>query len=166
MTLARMLTAFLIGFLSVHVLGQNLDNSGLLSILKNHTDSLQGEPGNWQFVFEKLPMLCITDEVNNRMRILTPVADTDDLTSDDLKKCLEANFHTALDVKYSISDNVLWVVFLHPLKELSEDQVVDAVYQVYNATATFGTTYSSTYLAFPSHRKKVNKKPEKAIDKS
>ena len=145
---------------------QDMNNISLAKLFAKHVDSLQGETGNWQFIFEGLPMLCITDETNNRMRILTPVADADDLTSDDLKKCLEANFHTALDVKYSISDNVLWVVFLHPLKELNSEQVVDAIYQVYNATATFGSSYSSTHLAFPSNKKNVNKKPKKSIDKS
>lgn len=145
---------------------QEMNNQSLRKIIKSNADSLSGDLGNWQFVFESLPMLCLTDEVHNRMRILTPVADADDLHSNEVKRCLEANFHTALDVKYAISDNVLWVVFIHPLKELSKDQVIDAIYQVYNAAATFGTSYSSTYLAFPERGRQINKKPKKILDKS
>ena len=161
------LVYFCLFFLS-YMLGisQSMNNERLQKILMENADSLQGNAGNWQFDFEDLAMLCLTDEANNRMRILTPVADADDLNSEEIKKCLEANFHTALDVKYAISENVVWVVFIHPLKELSEDQAIDALYQVYNATATFGTSYSSTHLVFPENKRKVNKKPKLNIDKS
>lgn len=146
--------------------GQHMNNQKLEKILNNHTDSLSGQEGSWKFYFEELLMICLTDEANNRMRIMTPVVDAEDLTSEAFQKCLEANFHTALDVKYALSDEVLWVVFIHPLKELSENQIIDALYQVYNATATFGSTFSSTHIIFPGNPKKVNKKPNLNIDKS
>lgn len=67
-------------------------------------------------------------------------------------KLMEANFHTALDVKYAISDDILWSVFIHPLKELNKDEVLSAINQVYEASVTYGTTYSSTGLTFPDRR--------------
>jgi len=63
-------------------------------------------------------------------------------------ECMEANFHTALDSKYAISNNILWSAFIHPLKELTERQLIDAVSQVYSAARTFGSSYSSGALSF------------------
>ncbi len=60
------------------------------------------------------------------------------------------NFHSALDVRYAESDGVMWVAFIHPLKELSKEQVEDAIRQVFAANLTFGTTYTSTDLVFPA----------------
>jgi len=69
-----------------------------------------------------------------------------------VQKCMEANFHTALDSRYAISEGILWSAFIHPLKELTEAQVVDAVNQVYSAAKTFGTYYSSGSLSFPTNK--------------
>ncbi len=55
-----------------------------------------------------------------------------------------------LDAKYAISDEILWAVFIHPLKELSDKQISSAIKQVYSSAITFGTSYSSGNLVFPS----------------
>ena len=68
-----------------------------------------------------------------------------------LRKSLEANFHSALDVKYAISDDVMWSIFVHPLRELTENQLINALSQVYQAAETFGTSFSSTGLIFPEN---------------
>jgi len=56
------------------------------------------------------------------------------------------------DVRYAIANDYLWAVFIHPLKELSKDQVMDAISQVYTAVLTYGTTYNSTGLSFPGKK--------------
>jgi len=66
-------------------------------------------------------------------------------------------------VKYALSDEVIWSVFIHPLKELSDHQVLDAIDQVYNASVTFGATYSSTNLVFPGNTKKNDSIKKKII---
>ena len=48
-------------------------------------------------------------------------------------------------------------MFTHPLKELTEHQVKDAILQVYNANITFGSIYSSTSLTFPASERKQKK---------
>jgi len=95
------------------------------------------------------------------MRIISPITEIFKLDDDELKNALVANFHTALDVKYAISDDLLWAVFIHPLKELSEEQVKDAMLQVYSASVNFGTTYSSTNLIFPGVLNKDDSDKEK-----
>ncbi len=127
---------------------QKMNNNKLEKIITTLSDSIEGQTGYWQFKYQKRYFLLITDEKNNRMRIVSPIVEEKELREEYYKKCLEANYHTALDVKYALSDGVMWSVFIHPLKELSEKQVKDAVSQVYSAAATFGYSYTSTELVF------------------
>jgi len=135
---------------------QTMDNEKLGKILYVLADSIQGRPGNWQFMIKNRSFICITDPNHNRMRIISPIIEQYKLSHPDLVKVLTANFHTALDVKYALSDDILWSVFIHPFKELSKSQVIDAVEQVFAANITYGTTFSSTNLVFPASKKESN----------
>ena len=146
-----------IAMFSSAVFAQNMDNEKLEKILYVISDTLSGQTGYWQMMVRELPVLCVTDEAHNRMRIITPIAEMKDVSEQELRKCMEANFHTALDVKYAISEDILWVAYIHPLRQLSKDQVIDAISQVYNASITYGDTYNSTNLAFPGKDKNVKK---------
>ena len=128
---------------------QDMDNDQLEEILVELSDSIAGQSGAWQLVIEETFMLCFTDEANNRMRIISPIAEMNDVTDEQIGSALEANFHSALDVRYAISDGIMWSAFIHPLRELSTEQAIDAVIQVYSAAVTFGDTYASTNLSFP-----------------
>ncbi|MEW4922341.1 hypothetical protein [Algibacter sp. 2305UL17-15] len=128
---------------------QEMNNDKLQEIYTSVSDSINGKSGGWQFFIKEIPLMCITDTNHNRMRIISPIADAKSLNDELIKAALVANFHTALDVKYAVSDGVLWSVFIHPLKELSDHQVKDAVSQVYYANINFGTTFASTSLTFP-----------------
>ncbi len=141
---------------------QHMNNSTLRDIIHKKADTLGGVPGNWKFLYKQIPMLCVTDETNNRMRIISPITESDNLDSDLLLDCMTANFHSALDVKYAISNGILWSVYIHPLKELTEEQITNAISQVYFAAKTFGTTFSSTELLFGGRNKT---KPQKSKDK-
>ncbi|PCJ27680.1 MAG: hypothetical protein COA97_03425 [Flavobacteriales bacterium] len=137
-----------LSFIVVTASSQKMDNKKLEKILNNTFDSIQGKEGYWQFKYFDRYFLLITDEKHNRMRIVSPIVEEEKLDEEYYKKCLEANYHTVLDVKYVLSDGLLWSVFIHPLKELSEKQVKDAIVQVYSAAATFGRSYTSTELVF------------------
>jgi len=136
--------------ISLNINAQNMTNESLEKILYVLSDSIQGKAGQWQFKINNRVFICITDQNHNRMRIISPIISQDKLAYSELIRVLSANFHTVLDVKYALSDEILWSVFIHPLKELSKNQVISAVEQVYAATATYGTTYTSTNLVFPS----------------
>ena len=135
--------------MSICLSAQDMDNDQLEEILVELSDSIGGQSGAWQMMVEETFLLCFTDEANNRMRIISPIAEMNDITDDQVGAAMEANFHSALDVRYAISDGVMWSAFIHPLKELSPAQVIDAVIQVYSAAITFGDTYASTNLSFP-----------------
>lgn len=139
---------------------QNMDNIKLKTIYTSVSDSIQGDLGNWQFYIKEVPIISVTDENYNRMRIISPIIDSNSLNDELIKAALVANFHTALDVKYAVSDGILWSVFIHPLKELSDAQVKDAVSQVYKANINFGTTFSSTSLVFPGKIREEEESPK------
>ena len=137
--------------------GQNSTNETLEKIITKVADTVTGDMGRWQFAINDRMLICITDENNNRMRIMSPITELENLTEKEILNALVANFHTALDVKYAVSDEIIWSVFIHPLKELQEPQIEDAIKQVYSAAATFGSIYSSTNLSFPGNTQKVEK---------
>lgn len=137
--------------LSFDANAQKMNNKKLGKILTDLSDSIRGQEGYWQMSFEGITILIITDETHNRMRMITPIAEVEEIKEEQYVEMLEANFHTALDVKYAISEGFIWTTFIHPLKELSEYQVRDGIKQVYLGTITFGSTYSSTDLYFPGN---------------
>jgi len=142
-------------FLITSLSAQEMNNAMLDSLFRTHTDSVVGSAGQWEIYLAETTMFCITDERHDRMRIITPVKPVDAATPAEIMDCMEANFHTALDVKYAIADDILWVAFIHPLSPLREDQVIDALAQVRSAYLTFGTLYTSTDLVFPKSEKEV-----------
>ena len=148
----------LIPFLSQ---AQGMDNAQLKTIIQSSADEVQGQDGQWQFKINNRILICVTDVNHNRMRIITPIVEVEKLSPEEILSALAANFHTALDVKYAISDGVMWSAFIHPFKELSKDQTRDAIEQVYSAAETFGTSYSSTNLVFPSSQDGDNDKEPK-----
>lgn len=141
---------YILCILPVLSFSQNMNNDKLEEVYISVSDSIQGRKGAWQFFVKEIQLISFTDIEHNRMRIISPIADANTLDDELIKAALVANFHTALDVKYAVSEGVLWAVFIHPLKELSNTQVQDAVSQVYHANINFGTTFSSTSLTFPS----------------
>ncbi|MFK8004754.1 MAG: hypothetical protein AB8H03_00220 [Saprospiraceae bacterium] len=141
-----------------------MNNKKMEAIFKSEADELEGELGNWQMNYGGSLVLVLTDEKNNRMRIFTPVVEKTKLKEGQLEKMLEANFHSALDSKYSLYNGYVISVFTHPLKELGKDQLIDAMRQVVILSRTFGDTYSSTGLIFgggteeEEEKEKSNKK--------
>ena len=146
---------------SFSAVSQNMTVEKLGEIITQSADSITTNGNSWNFNFKDRVLICIADKEANRMRIISPIAERKQLNNELILNSLVANFHTALDVKYAISDEILWSVFTHPLKELSIQQVEDAISQVYYANITFGSTFSSTTLSFPGNTKK--KKTAKRI---
>ena len=130
------------------VSAQNMTNEKIENILTKVTDSVRGYPGYWEVLYKERQLLCLTDESHNRMRIISPIIETEAIQKELLLDVLTANFHAALDVRYAISQGFLWSVYIHPLKELEDDQLESAVNQVVNAADNFGTTFSSTEMIF------------------
>ncbi len=146
--------------------GQEMSPEKLQELTSQVSDTLIVQGNSFRFIYKETLMICVYDENANRMRIISPIVEREKIEEKELLNAMVANFHSALDVKYALSDEIIWSVFIHPLKELSEHQVLDAIEQVYTASVTFGTTYSSTNLVFPGNtKKKEGKTLKKLIDK-
>ncbi len=131
-----------------------MTNSKLEKILhrvSEQVDRIPGSedaPGRWKMVYMQRELFVITDEAANRMRVMTPIIEEENLDVEDMKVLLEANFDRALDAKYSLYQGFLWSSFTHPLQELTVEQFKDALKQVATLADRYGDTYSSTDLVF------------------
>ena len=105
-------------------------------------------PGSWQFTISERPVIIVTDERNNRMRIISPVSKAEGMPPELLQRLMQANFDTALDARYAIARGVIWATFIHPLRALHDRQFISAIGQTVNLALTFGTTFSSGEMSF------------------
>lgn len=123
-------------------------------VLREAAESCDGEDGAWEFELQGVRMACLTDTHFDRVRVIAPVVELEEMSDEQRDAVLEANFHTALDARYATSDGVLYAAFLHPLAELSADLLRSGIEQVVNLVATFGTSYSGGTVVFghPSDR--------------
>lgn len=147
----------------ISVTAQKMSPEKLIEIIEEESDTLVQNGNSVQFLINERMLVLIYDENANRMRIISPIVEREMIGEEELLNAMVANFHTALDVKYALSDEVIWSVFIHPLQELSENQAVDAIWQVYSAAQTFGGSYTSTNLTFPGN---TQKKEEKEVPKT
>ncbi|MEL6552322.1 MAG: hypothetical protein AAFQ63_02485 [Cyanobacteria bacterium J06621_11] len=122
--------------------------SDLASILEAEGTDVEGSNGQWQVTIEDRTLLVLADESNNRMRIFTPVIPAENLSAQQIQSVLLANFHTALDARYALSENALVSVFVHPLGSLNESDLRSALSQVATLANTFGSSYTSGALDF------------------
>ncbi len=101
-----------------------------------------------EFSYESVPMVLIYDVAADRMRIVSPVVEVGDLEAGQLEAAMAANYHSVLDARYALSNDIVWAVFIHPLSDLSESLLQSAIRQVAEARLTFGGEYSSGVLVF------------------
>jgi len=117
-------------------------------VIREASESLDGEDGAWEFEIDGVRMACLTDTHFDRMRVIAPIVEDGEVTDQQRREMLEANFHTALDARYATSDGVLYAAFLHPLSGLTVELLRSALEQVVNLVATFGTSYSGGTVVF------------------
>ncbi len=132
-----------------------MTNARLEQILKSAEPSTKGGSGQWQMVRDNVPVVILTDESHNRMRVIAPAADVKQMDQQMLTKMMEANFMTALDARYAIFKGIVWAAFIHPLDSLRERDLISALSQVTTLVKTTGSSYSSSELRFgPSYEEK------------
>ena len=113
------------------------------TILQDAISNIQAQPGQWRFSLNDVSIIVLADVRANRMRIFAPIVNTNELTAEQVQNMLIANFHTALDARYAVSNGVVVSTFIHPLDSLQEKDLLSALNQVTSLATTFGTTYSS-----------------------
>ncbi|MEM6449632.1 MAG: hypothetical protein AAF703_04880 [Cyanobacteria bacterium P01_D01_bin.105] len=118
------------------------------AILRKAAGNVEGSDGQWQLTMEGRDLIVLADASNNRMRIVSPIVSASELSTEQVQNMLLANFHTALDARYAVSNGTVVSVFLHPLSSLQENDLRSALFQVATAANTFGTSYSSGGIGF------------------
>jgi outer membrane murein-binding lipoprotein Lpp len=124
------------------------NNQRLSAMLSRATEEVTGQDGAWQIRYREVPMMVLTSEAANRMRIIAVVGDQNTLDEGRFRILMQANFETALDARYALFQGKLWSAYLHPLRTLTEAELTAALEQVANLVKTYGTTYSSGALQF------------------
>ena len=122
----------------------------LQGILEETVENLKGESGQWRFTYADVEMALLTNVTHDRMRIVAPIGPEAQLTEPQRKRMLEANFHSALDVRYATSNGLVYAAYIHPLSPLHREEIQSALRQVAELVKTFGTTYSRGELSFDS----------------
>ncbi|MEM8805249.1 MAG: hypothetical protein AAGF01_04275 [Cyanobacteria bacterium P01_G01_bin.38] len=124
----------------------------LEAILQAETNDLEGERGQWQITLEDQSVLVLADATSNRMRIVAPIVEANTLSAEQVQAMLVANFHSALDARYAVTNGAVVAVFVHPLSSLQENDFRSGLRQVASLANTFGTSYSSGELGFLPNR--------------
>ena len=127
---------------------QGMNNQRLGELIKRIDNTVQGKPGFWHFIVEGRDVSVITDERANRMRIIVPIAPAKEIPKQKLTRMMQANFDSALDARYSIAKDIVWGAFIHPLKELGDEEFLSGLGQAVNLALTYGDGYSSGALVF------------------
>lgn len=122
----------------------------LQTILAEAVHGLKGDNGQWRFTYAYVEMALLTSVPHDRMRIVVPIGSETQLTDQQRKQMLEANFHSALDVRYATSNGLVYAAYIHPLSPLRRKEIQSALRHVAELVKTFGTTYSSGDLSFAS----------------
>lgn len=128
--------------------GKTMNNARLDKLIRRLDNNPEGRLGFWKFTIEGRQVNVITDEKADRMRIISPIAKSEELERDRLYRLMQANFDSALDARYSVAQNILWSTFIHPLSSLEDKEFLSALGQVLNLASTYGSSYSSGALVF------------------
>ncbi|MEO3414850.1 type III secretion system chaperone [Roseovarius sp. CAU 1744] len=102
----------------------------------------------WQLTIADTMIFVITDEDADRMRAMTPIRRSEEVTPEEMIRLMQANFDSALDARYAIAQGTLWATFIHPLSPLEKDQFISGLGQAVNLVKTYGTLYSGGAMQF------------------
>jgi len=130
------------------VRGAAMSQASLAEGIRGFAGDTQVSGNVIQFEYEGVAMACVSDATHDRMRLIAPIAQAEALEPEHLGILLVANFHTTLDARYAVSENLVYATFLHPLSSLSQGQLESAIRQVSALSRNFGSTYSSDELIY------------------
>ncbi len=129
---------------------QDIDNIFKKLGIAHSVSKIETYPNiRWLLQASGIPILVQTQESVNRMRIVAFIKKISEADHSHYNTMLTANYHSALDVRYALTDDEFVVAaFLHPLNELSMEQFFQALMQVISCAKTFGESFSGGLLHF------------------
>lgn len=126
----------------------HMTQSQLEAMVKGKVNVEQAQTGLIVFNYREVRMMLVSDAAHDRMRIVSPIVEVQELTPNEIYILMESNFHRALDARYATSDGILYSAFIHPLSPLDETQLDSALNQVATLAQTYGSAYTSSELGY------------------
>jgi hypothetical protein len=123
--------------------GEPMSVDRLDALIRRAGEDVRRAGTNWRFQLAGREVHVLSDPRTDRMRILVAVRDVSGLDARELYRLLQADFETAIDARYAIAREMLWSVFVHPLRTLDDMEFLSGLGQTVNLAASYGTTYSS-----------------------
>ena len=121
---------------------------GIVEIVQRLAGEVAQSDNLFLFTHNRVEMALVMDPTADRMRLVAPIVEIDKMPPELLPILMQANFHTALDARYAMSEGIVYAAYLHPLSPLTEKQVESAMDQVASLVETFGSSFSSTEFTF------------------
>lgn len=148
--MSRCLLALVAGLLIVLAApaSQALTVEEMSDVVQRLDPEAEGGDSHWSFKIEEVRLTLVYDEDRDRMRVVAVIAPVNELTPEQIVRCLQANFDSALDARYALANGALWSAFIHPLGSLDRGELISGIGQTVNLVTSFGTTYSSGALVY------------------
>ncbi len=119
-------------------------------ILDQYLTDLDGRSGFWRGIRDEVQLFVLSDDSHDRMRIMAPIGELDEIEPELLQVLLQANYDRALDARYAMRGKEVWSVSVHPLATLAPDDFASFLDQVVRLVKNTGTTFASSDLMFGS----------------
>lgn len=120
-----------------------MDQARIEKLFSQQVDAIEGPSGALRTVEDGVEVYLLTDPANDRMQLIASVASADQVDPRVFNILLQANHFLTVDARYSVSNGVIYAVYLHPISSLTEDELVSGLEQVIALSKNFGTTFSS-----------------------
>ena len=134
--------------LTARQLGEPMSIDRLDTLIRRVGTDVRRAGTRWVFQLSDTQVQVISDPRADRMRIAVPVREVTGLDARELYRLLQADFETALDARYAIAQEVVWSVFIHPLRSLDDSEFLSGLGQTINLAKTYGKGYTSGFLSF------------------
>lgn len=146
------------GFIATNS-AMNLSQMGAI-ITRLDSKAEHPRKGFWRFTIEGASVIVVGDNTHDRLRILVGIQSSKKLTQAQLSEITQANFDSALDARYAISQDILWAIYVHPLTSLANKQFISAIGQTVNLAISYGDGNSSGGILFDDGKTKDTQRYE------
>lgn len=127
---------------------EKMTGSQLQSLIEKFDEKATATGNSMTFTINERELFLVYDEKADRMRIITPIAQSGIASDELLIRMMQANYDAVLDARYAMANDIIWSTFIHPLSSLTQDDFLSGVAQTVTAAETFGTSYTSGAVVF------------------
>ena len=89
------------------------------SIITSDCEIIEKDKEHWEFKFKSRKIFILYERDKDRLKMFSAISRSNDLTKNDMKEILTANFEKTFDVRYSFYKGWLWSNFSHKISELT-----------------------------------------------